>query len=441
MDDVHGHLVGRELQKRVAQRLDRTGHIAFDDQVEFLQALTLCHAPADLVERDATLLAQHLLTADLLTLLGDRPCFFFVGHDHELVADLGQFVETEHQHRNGGSGGLNAVAPLVEHRPHAATRHASHEGIAHAERPVLHQHGGHVAASFFHAAFDDGADGRAIRIRLQIVQLGLQQYLFEQIIDPLAGLGRNESALHLTAVLLDQHAVFGQLLENALRVGLGLVDLGNGHHDGHAGSFGVVDGLDRLRHHAIVGRHHQDHDVRHLGAASTHGREGFVPRRVQEGDVPTVRQLHMVGADVLRDAPGLAGHHVRLADVVQKRCLAVVDVPHHRNDGCPRLQIFRSILRDFYLQLVVVGDEFDFVAEFICHELDRVGVEPLVDGDDHPCIEERRDHFADLDPHQLGQLAHRDILRHPEFASFLRFSQRLPFSFLRMTFTPFTRRR
>src|SRR2546422_2937009 len=32
--------------------------------------------------------------------------------------------------------------------------------------------------------------------------------------------------------------------------------------------------LDRLRHDGVVGRDHQDHDVRHLRAAGAHGREG-----------------------------------------------------------------------------------------------------------------------------------------------------------------------
>ena len=45
-------------------------------------------------------------------------------------------------------------------------------------------------------------------------------------------------------------------------------------------------------------------------------------RRVQEGDRPAVG-LHRVGADVLRDAAGLASDDVGLADVVQ--CLTPDD--------------------------------------------------------------------------------------------------------------------
>jgi hypothetical protein len=67
----------------------------------------------------------------------------------------------------------------------------------------------------------------------------------------------------------------------------------------------VLDGLARLRHHAVVGRHHQDHDVGGLGATGTHGGEGLVAGGVEERD-HAARRFHMVGTDVLGDAAGFA---------------------------------------------------------------------------------------------------------------------------------------
>ena len=69
-----------------------------------------------------------------------------------------------------------------------------------------------------------------------------------------------------------------ELLAHAVGVRAGLVDLVDGHHDGHVCGLGVVDGLDGLRHDAVVGGHHQDDDVGHLGAAGAHGGEGLVAR-------------------------------------------------------------------------------------------------------------------------------------------------------------------
>ena len=65
-------------------------------------------------------------------------------------------------------------------------------------------------------------------------------------------------------------AEVGQLLLDALGVGVRLVDLVDRHEDRHAGRLGVVDGFTRLRHDAVVGRDDQDDDVGDAGAAGAH---------------------------------------------------------------------------------------------------------------------------------------------------------------------------
>ena len=54
-------------------------------------------------------------------------------------------------------------------------------------------------------------------------------------------------------------------------------------------------------------------------------------------------EAYLVCADVLRDAAGLFRHHVRLADGVEKRRLAVVHVPHDRDDRRSRHPDFGRI--------------------------------------------------------------------------------------------------
>ncbi len=80
----------------------------------------------------------------------------------------------------------------------------------------------------------------------------------------------------------------------------------------------MVDRLDRLRPEAVVGRDHQDDDVGDVGTAGAHFAEGFVARRVEEGDPGIVLQLHLVGADMLGDSAGFARDHVGAADRVEK---------------------------------------------------------------------------------------------------------------------------
>ena len=126
--------------------------------------------------------------------------------------------------------------------------------------------------------------------------------------------------------------------EHALRVGVVLVDLVDGHDDRHLGRLGVVDRLDRLGHHAVVGGDDEHDDVRGVGAAGAHLGERGVARRVEERDPPAVL-LDLVGADVLGDATGLAGDDVGVADLVEHGRLAVVDVAHDRDDRRPRLEV------------------------------------------------------------------------------------------------------
>ena len=138
------------------------------------------------------------------------------------------------------------------------------------------------------------------------------------------------------AAVLFRHDLFGhQLLLDAVGVGVGLVDLVDGDDDRHTRRLGMLDGFLGLRHDAVVGRHHQDHDVGRLRAAGTHGGERLVARRVEERD-HAARRFHVVGTDVLGDAAGFARGHLGAADVVEQRGLAVIDVAHDRDDRCAR---------------------------------------------------------------------------------------------------------
>ena len=163
----------------------------------------------------------------------------------------------------------------------------------------------------------------------------------------------------------------------------------------------MVDRLDRLRHDAVVGGDHQDHDVGRVGTTSTHLRERGVTRRVEERD-RTVLVLHLVGTDVLRDATRLAVDDVGAADVVEQRGLAVVDVTHHRDDRRTGLLEFVVVgiveqLLQFDLLLLTGLDEQD-----LCADLEREQFHLLV-GERH----RRRDHLTvvEQEPHDVGRRA------------------------------------
>ena len=114
------------------------------------------------------------------------------------------------------------------------------------------------------------------------------------------------------------------------------------------------DGLDGLRHDAVVGGDDQHDDVGDVGAAGTHRGERLVAGRIDERDRPAV-VLDLVGADVLGDAAALGLDDVRLADPVQKRGLAVVDVAQDRDDRGPRLQVFRVAAVGERVEQIIFG--------------------------------------------------------------------------------------
>ena len=109
-----------------------------------------------------------------------------------------------------------------------------------------------------------GRPGRA----LQLLEIGHQQDRVEQLVEVGARLGaRRRRTRPSPPHSVGHEPVLHQLLANAGGVGLRLVDLVDRDDDRHARRLRVVDRLDRLRHHPVVGRDHQDHDVGHLRAA------------------------------------------------------------------------------------------------------------------------------------------------------------------------------
>ncbi len=101
---------------------------------------------------------------------------------------------------------------------------------------------------------------------------------------PCAGARRHVHENVLAAPLFGDDFLLGQLGAHALRIRVALVDLVHGDDDRHASRLRVLDRFDRLRHHAVIRRDHENDDVRRLRAACTHGREGRVTRRIEERD-------------------------------------------------------------------------------------------------------------------------------------------------------------
>ncbi len=354
--DLHLHLTGRELLEGIGKRFGRTALVGLDEDAQ-RPPFSAGRVFDEVLERHAPGCAPALrLAVQPLTALRDLTRRAGVVHHEELVACHRHALDAEDLHRDGRTGLLHRIAPLVEQRPDASRVHAADEVVTHMQRPALHEHRGHRALPGVQLRFDDRPGRGSVGIRLEIEDFRLQENLIEQGLDVGPLLGRDLAAQRLSAELFQHDAVLEQILLDLADVRLRQIDLVDGDDHRHAGVPGVRDRLDGLRHNRVIGGNHEDDDVGNLRTAGAHGRERLVARRVEEGDRLAVGQRHMVGADVLRDAAGFAGHHIGPPDIVEQGRLAVIDVAHDRDHGGARDEIFRSVFlrRDDVFGLVGV---------------------------------------------------------------------------------------
>ena len=155
------------------------------------------------------------------------------------------------------------------------------------------------------------------------------------------------------------------------------------------------------------------------GAAGPHGGEGGVARRVDERDA-VVLPDDLVGADVLGDAAGLAGHDVGRADAVEQQRLAVVDVAHDGDDRRARPLVGLVLLvlvlevagQQLRLLLLAGVDQAHVGADLGGEELDHV-VGQRLGRHDHLALQQQEAHdvagaAVELGPEVAGRRAALD---------------------------------
>lgn len=298
---------------------------------------------------------------------------------------------------------------------------AADEGLSDLEGALSDDDGGHGALAGHHAGLDDRGAGRSLRIRLEFQHLGLQGHGFEKVVDALAGLGGNFHALDVTTPFHRHEADILELGLHAHHIRRRQVALVDGDHELHVGGLGVIQGLARLRHDAIVSGNDEDDDVGDIGAAGAHAREGGVTRGVDEGDRLALME-DGVGADVLSDAASLGLGDLGFADGVKKRGLAVVDVPHERDDRGAQLEFLLGDLLDHlsggldndFLDLVDAGTLFTLLtfkveAVFFADLFRHVELDGLVGvGDENLQIDKVGDDLEGSQAHLLGQVLDDD---------------------------------
>ena len=336
------------------------------------------------------------------TLVGQRTCLALVLEHAELIAGVGDGLQAQDLDGVGGTGLGDGVALGVEHGTDAAIGEAGDQRVAHAQGTAGHEHGSDRAAALVELSLEDVARSERIGVGLELENVGLEQDGLEQVVDTDLLLGRDVDEHVLSAPLLGDDAVLGELLAHAVGVGARLIDLVDGDDDGNAGGLGVVDRLDGLGHDAVVGSHDQDDDIGHLGAAGTHGRKGRVTGGIDEGDLAVVDH-DLRSADGLRNAARLAGSDAGVTDGVEQRSLAVVDVAHDGDDRGTRLKV-GGIVVEREGVLLLGGDDLDLTAQVVGNELDEVVGHGLRHGKRRTQQEQALDDVVGRNVERLGEL-------------------------------------
>ena len=133
--------------------LDRTLHVALDDDVEVLDA-GLLDLFGEAFERDAAALGELRFALLHGAVAGDFLGAVAIGHDDEGVARIGHAFESEDFDRGGWAGFGDGTTAVVEHGADLAEGVADDVAVARLQGSVLDE---------------DGSDGTATAI-----ELGLQ---------------------------------------------------------------------------------------------------------------------------------------------------------------------------------------------------------------------------------------------------------------------------
>ena len=219
---------------------------------------------------------------------------------------------------------------LVNHGSHLAPVKPCYQRIPYPKGTVLHQKCCHRSPFGIQLGLQHSSPCGLVGIGFELQHLRLQQHHLQKLINTLPCLSRDRNHDGITAPLLGDKTILGKLLFHPFGIGVRLIYLVYGNDYGHSGSLGMVYGLNGLWHHPIISSHHQYHYVRHPSPSGPHGGKGMVPRCVYKGDL-TLRQLYLVGSNMLGDTTSLPCRHVGLSDVIKQGGLSMIHMAHYGN--------------------------------------------------------------------------------------------------------------
>ncbi len=410
-DDFKAYLVALDVLKARDEGFDRSRYVAlYDALVNFVvfvfdgshQLFDTRGSGFDFRRR------LQLALADCL--FGNALCLAVVVDFFEVVARFGRASPAHNEGGGRGQSLLDSAAAVVHQSPDFAPVFAANDDIASLERALAHDYCRGRAPALFDLAFDNHAFDGSFRVRLKLHNFRLQQNQLEQLVDVLALERRNGGAKDFASPVFGGDAALLHLLFDAVDVralGVHLVDRNDNRN---ARFLREAQRFVGLRHKAVVRRDNQDCDVGDIRAALAHFRERRVAGGVEESDFLAVAG-NLIRGCVLRNAARFARDDVRVADCVQERRLAVVDVPEYADNRGARDVVFDVVFGAFYrllfLGLLLFAPVPDVEVEAVLFGDDyRGGVfERLVHRGENPHVHKLGDEPEGLQIHRLCEVA------------------------------------
>ena len=416
MQDPNPDLVIADFFHRLNDRFGRPLHIRLHQNRQFGDIFICFGFCQKLIQCHTCTGSGLLILGDFGTIIGDLAGFALIRNHMQDITGLWRAVQAENLDRDGRHRLFDPLTLVIDQRADLAPLLAHNKDIAGLQCAFLHQNRGNRATSGIQLCLDHGALGLAIRIRSQLQQFRLQNDGFQQLVQTGAIDGRNLNVQHIARHFFNDDLMLKQLGPHLVRIGARPVNLVDRHNERHFGSLGVVDGLDRLRHDAVIGGNNQNNDIRYLGTTGAHRCKCRVAGRIQEGQDRAI-DIDLIGADMLRNAASLARDDVGFSDGIQNRRFAVIHVPHDRDHRRTRLQRVR---------IVFLGDDdiFDIgrrnpdrlVTEFLDDQFRRIRVDRLVLRRHDTVCHQRFDHIGNTLGHPVGKFLNHDGFRKLDLA-------------------------
>ena len=140
----------------------------------------------------------------------------------ELVTGVGHGLQAQDLDGVGGAGLGDGIALRIEHGADAAVGKAGDQRIAHVQGTACHENRGNRTAALVELSLEDVTGGKGVGVGLELEHVGLEQHGLEQVVDTDLLLGRDVDEHVLSAPLLGDDAVLGELLAHAVGVAPGL---------------------------------------------------------------------------------------------------------------------------------------------------------------------------------------------------------------------------